>query len=1007
MRRLLAGTVSLVLSLPTLCLAQSPLITITPSYGQYSLNDQVNVTIEYCSPTGGGFFDGPPGVTWNGANAGFNYSPGYQSGCDDYGTATGTVTIEINGVNTLATGITSVPGGYGSAQAIYEVPQAPTPPTVTPDGEPVHVPPGTGTTHRFLVKNNLPYGDLYNLSVSCTGAASGCSVSPTSINFVSSLPVEVVVTYSVGGTFNQIGGVTLTATHASSGAFDTGSLTVRVAANDPVIARERCLTIAVGSSAAYECGDLRIVHPLPSVRTLNTVRTPTLLYNTQQAYPYPILTATATLAPNDRPDSVIAEVFLKTTPSSGWISQCRSAWSGPQQWLPNNATVTRQLVCGFASPVNTGVFPYRFEVSRKTGGGAPVLIKADSGEAIIVDRNQSPFGSGWWLAGFEQLRIGLPFLGSDILWIGGDGSARRYRSVGGGAFVAAPVDGPDSLFYNGATYTRKLKGGGSVVFNTQGHHIRTTNRLGYSTEFTVDPGSGRLTAITVPPTGSGLVYEFIYAGQAGTLSRVDAPDTVLPTIDHRYTYIGTTGNLITSILDPGATASVLFGHTNGIISTRTDRRGAVTTFTRGVAMRLYTSWLTVPGADPIIHTFIPWDTRGMPWFTSGLAHPDSAYTLYHGPRQALTGAGDTANFAVDRFGGVRRVHDPYDNVTTVTRGDARWPGLPTRVQAPNGFVQAATYDPRGNLASTTDSNRYFTGDNPTTWFEWNQQWDQLTLVTLPNGQLTRFGVDAANGNRLWIEDGRGSPSRTTISYVTSGDGLGLVRLVTPPTVPHQDWYGTWMTYNGLGNTFTVSAPAGAVPSALYYQDRLGRIGNVVTPAGPPGVYRQDSTFYDARDRVIRTVAHGPALNNAPEQWLTVRNFYDEESNLTRVERSQSPNPTGLNTLVTQWTYDAAGRRIVEIAPDGQRDSTVYDPAGNPVQAIPRRLQGTGQAITMTYDRLNRSAAGTCRPSITTPASRASRRCSCRSARHRPTRGSPTTAAPGSTSRPRWTVSRTT
>ena len=36
-----------------------------------------------------------------------------------------------------------------------------------------------------------------------------------------------------------------------------------------VVERGLCLTVALGAGAASECGDLRLAHALPTVRTLN------------------------------------------------------------------------------------------------------------------------------------------------------------------------------------------------------------------------------------------------------------------------------------------------------------------------------------------------------------------------------------------------------------------------------------------------------------------------------------------------------------------------------------------------------------------------------------------------------------------------------------------------------------------------------------------------------------------------------------------------------------------
>ncbi|HEV7591122.1 MAG TPA: hypothetical protein VGO40_23630 [Longimicrobium sp.] len=61
------------------------------------------------------------------------------------------------------------------------------------------------------------------------------------------------------------------------------------------VERSLCLTISVGAGAASECGDLRLVHPLPGMKTYNQQRAPVLLYNSQHAHPHPLVTAQVTV----------------------------------------------------------------------------------------------------------------------------------------------------------------------------------------------------------------------------------------------------------------------------------------------------------------------------------------------------------------------------------------------------------------------------------------------------------------------------------------------------------------------------------------------------------------------------------------------------------------------------------------------------------------------------------------------------------------------------------------
>ncbi|MBK8250472.1 MAG: hypothetical protein IPK85_24205 [Gemmatimonadetes bacterium] len=107
---------------------------------------------------------------------------------------------------------------------------------------------------------------------------------------------------------------------------------------DSLLYRDQCLSLSLGSSAASECGDLRIVHPLPSVRALNVTRTPTLTYNSNHARPYPVVPANLTLQSGAAIPTLVSAV-LKV---SG-VPRASASWPG-SQW---SAGSTRRVALGF------------------------------------------------------------------------------------------------------------------------------------------------------------------------------------------------------------------------------------------------------------------------------------------------------------------------------------------------------------------------------------------------------------------------------------------------------------------------------------------------------------------------------------------------------------------------------------------------------------------------------------------------------------------------------------
>jgi RHS repeat-associated protein len=909
-------------------------VSFDPSGGSYTTGSQVSVTIKFCASPEQYYLS--HWITFNGQDytGSFSEGGGYDPNCAFQQTWNGTITINEGTNNTLAAGFTAY--YFDGADVYWETSHsgsasytgiAPPPPTVTAGAGSVVPSPATGVKGTFRVTAN--YDGTHTLSVSCTGVASSCTVSPTSVSLSAGAWSDVEVTYSVSGAPLATGQITVTASNVTSG---QATQSVRVAPRSPVIARGECLTVAIGPSAAFECGDLRIVHPLPSVRTLGRVRTPTLVYNSQHARPRPVVTTEVTL--NTAADSVVATLVV-----GGQAAQSRS-WSQ----LPVGS---RRVGVAYdpGSALRTNLYAYTLEVKRYNGG-SPSTIATVADTLAIVNRDSSAFGAGWWLAGFEQLVF--PQAGG-ILWVGGDGSVRRYVSVASNTYIAAPVDHPDTLLYrpSDTTYVRILPGGDSVVFNASGFHIRTANRLGYRTEFVPD-GSNRLWQIKIPPQMDSLVYTFTYGSSTSRLSQVTAPDTAGGS--GRLTLFGTSDIRITSIQDPSSSGSVVFGYGSGAdirrMASRSDRRGATTFFEYDDAARLRASKLGLSSAanDTIRRTFTAIaETRGLATQDAAAPHPDSVFTRFDGPRTGSDSV-DVITFWVAAHGGVRQVRDPYGYVTTVTRGDPRWPVLPTRTQAPNGRVMSAAYDARGNLAMVADSNPYDNGQHPTTRYQWHQRWDELTLITMPNGQLTRFGITEANGNRTYVEDGGGSIRRTTFEYYGTGNNrTGLVRAVVAPGGARDS-----VDYSVLGNVNMSRSPLEW--RTLSVHDRLGRTRVTRSPLGPAAsdtIYRNDSTAYTAMGLVLRQTSYGPARGSAPAQTLIATNAYDDDGRPRAVTRTAVGASFG--ALTTSWTYDNAGRPIVETAPDGAVDSTFYDVAGNIIRVRNRRQLN----VAMVYDRLNR------------------------------------------------------
>ncbi|HXG95914.1 MAG TPA: RHS repeat-associated core domain-containing protein [Gemmatimonadales bacterium] len=814
---------------------------------------------------------------------------------------------------------------------------------------------GVPGSQRFFVKNLQPATAVYSLSAVCSGTITGCGATPGVDTLLAYESRVVTANYTLGAGDTTNATVRIKATDQANSAFrDSGTVAVRaVTKRFPVVSiadvnpgtsldRGECLTVAAGSAAAFECGDLRIVHALPAIRTLNKARVPTLIYNSAAADPYPIVAATVSLASDTTvPDSVEAALKINN------VTMAQGLWVGTN-WVPG---ATRRIALGSATLTDTTsladttkVIDYTLEVTTvyRTAPGSRNSTVA-SGRLIVVNRRRSSFGAGWWLAGVERLSV---LSDSSRLLVGGDGSARLYAPAGSNTWVASGLDGPDTLVWGGTGYVHRLPGGLTVTFNSAGRHVATVNRLGHTTAFRYD-SIGRLLKILLPPDTTYL-YQFVYNSTSGLLDSVMAPP--IGSVK-RAVKLTLSGSRMNALRGPDL-RTVNFGYDGATnrIATRTDRRGTVTSYSYDAARKLSRVKIDLQ-PDSIRTGFHAVDSVGLANATPNTATDTAnAYTSIYGARHFARGVdsvGQETKFWLDPRGAVRKIVNAAGSQTLVKREDGQWSMPATGLTTFDGFVTRAFYDWRGNIVQSTAVGPFGPGQGDAIMrYHWDPVWDFADSVITPMGVVTTMAYDAANGNRLWQQVGPDPARRVTFRYNNSFNFLSAT--VLPGTPPDSIDYDT-----ARGNLSATRTPLRYWVS--HYTDSLGRDTLVVTPINATDTLKggtQDNTIRQ-RQRVVYTVMDQDSIAEsiAPNQTqiLRVEKRFDAEGNDTLLSQTPLGIPSGVGTVTTLWRYDRANRRVAEIAPNGQRDSTVYDPAGNVVTVLTR----CGHTITMKYDTLNR------------------------------------------------------
>ncbi len=873
------------------------------------------------------------------------------------------------GTGTITLTATGGPDGQIAGKITVNVTKVPSTPlhllALTPHSTYLEADPSHGYTRNFQLADEGSDTASYIYSVSCTGAAiaSGCSSAPQTVLLTPSTPFPIPVSLTTSSTVGSVGEAVIRVSRASDGVMlDSATLHVTVVrSSGPVeiiattptstTTRDRCLSVGISWDASYACGDLRLTYALPATTTRTRTRAPVLFYDSRLAQAYTVIDANVT-TPNDgrTPDSVVGRLYSQ----SGTVLR-HAKWAG-SGWAPAGSQgVTRRVALAFDPVVNgyhTGNYPFTLEVTRWYATG-PESDTA-SGTFTNVQRRNSAYGTGWWIAGVELLHLGDH---DNILWEDGDGSTRSYTRTGSTSSVwgAANVDRPDTLRMIGDRYVRELPHGTRVLFDTTtGCHRETVNRLGDTTYFTyLGTGCSRLQTITLSPSAAGLTYTFAYGIESGALrlSRVTSPPVDGKTRSDTVS-MNSMGQLVWIRNAVGDTTRFSYNksYDNRIIR-RIGARNDTTYFDYGaygttiapdilagplMAARVPIFLDSIVADTFAVTNFVGAETRGSQQLGGAVALED-VYTRVDGPR---TDVGDSTLFWLDAFGEPRRIRDALGNETVIDRTDAAWPALATAVTYPGGQVFGATYDARGNPASVTDSSTF--EGNPreyaTTRYEWDPTWDFVTKTVNPEKDSTVAAYDATNGNLLWQQDGRGTVSRVNFHYYGSGVEGGLLSKVEYASGSRDS-----LIYDAtLANLARSITPLGIETS--YERDEIGRVHTVTQPNDVASGERVTRYYLDLLDR--DTLMVDSAGSGSAAQKLSVRQHFDRAGNVDTLTKWSTPDPDSIGEVTQVFTYDLANRKTRLVRANYNPIVWQYDLAGN-------LLDGGRTPRAATYDALGR------------------------------------------------------
>ena len=310
----------------------------------------------------------------------------------------------------------------------------------------------------------------------------------------------------------------------------------------------------------------------------------------------------------------------------------------------------RQALSFDATPYSTGRYPYRMRFkSNYTASAISVFI-----DDFVLVRNEieSPIGAGWTLDIEEKI---IENADGSLLLSGGDGTLINFTPVEAAPpftnFSPPPGDFSTLVKNPDGTFTRTLKNGTRISFNTLGLKTAVTDRNGNTTQFLYD-GQDRLMQLIDPV---GLATTFTY-GPSGKLQTITDPANRNTTFEH-----DSQGNII-KITDPDGGVTSYTYNADHLIKTQTNPRQRISEYIYGQAGRIS----SVKFPDNTVRNFTPSETAALPNLTSGQGtstDPVPAVLLASVKDSIVDANSNTTSLNTNAFGAVISQSDPLGNLT--------------------------------------------------------------------------------------------------------------------------------------------------------------------------------------------------------------------------------------------------------------------------------------------------------------------------------------------------------
>jgi len=721
----------------------------------------------------------------------------------------------------------------------------------------------------------------------------------------------------------------------------------------------QCQT-AAGSLVAQASGSLSSEFELPPYWSLGANRALRFVYETERAYPHPIVAAHL-----ENPlASAVPELISYRLALAG-VELGRETFIDSSGFDEDEDEPYRVAAGGGASGFQTGTYDYRLRVTNHFEASS--VSNDIEGHVNIVNFRDSPFGAGWGLAGLQRLRVTED---GSILLVDGDGGNLFFRNPESPDLVVRNLDGDALLRFDGETgeligeFVRNGDGGlseaGKPRFGPDGNLYvmsgdeadrsvkRYDGQTGAFIDTFISPGSGGLDSLVdfaVGPDGNFYVTNVSnnkvlrYSGADGSFLGVAAEgqgmiracavqfdsDGLLNVMDTDFLnntefdrvlrFEGSTGAFIDEIVPGGPMRDVCW------YFIAEDNRMFVADGPTLRSVHLFDS-----EDRSYLGRFVDFGVSGLP----GLP-----FYAEIGPDGMLYVGQGGADFGILRFDG--ETGEFVDKFIAGTTGAPTWtPGTLGQHRSPPGDSSRLTkaedggylrtladgavyrFDSEGLLVSVTDRN----GNE--TLFEYDAS-DRLVRIVEPTGGATTFSYETGHLSSVVDPSGR----ETQFAHGSAGD---LLKVRFP------NGKSRFFDYDNRHLMTREIDERGFVTTRVF--DATGRFERSTQPDQSARQSTNVQTIAFVPPNSVSGTRENPSEAIRPED--AVSSFTDGAGVTSRLQTGAFgelrvlTDPAGL-----QWEYDSDsfGNPTRVALPWGQVETAIFDAQGNQLTANVETLGG--------------------------------------------------------------------